>query len=69
MAKIRVATELLNNILFCGELVSITDVVDFDKEGEVITFEIEGAIVPKAEQVMVEIQEHYKTIKFVTVKA
>lgn len=69
MAKIRVATELLNNLLFCGELVSITEVTDFDKEGGVITFEIEGAIVPKVEQVMVEVQEHYKTVKFIPVKA
>lgn len=69
MAKIRVSTELLNNLLFCGELVSITDVASFDKETGYVTFEISGAIVPDVEQVMMETQEHYRTVKFIPVKA
>ena len=67
MAKLDVTVDLLSNLLFGPELASITDVVAFDKNAGIITFEIEGGIVPEISRVTVEIQEHYRTIKFTPV--
>ena len=67
MAKIEVSISMLNRLLFEESLVDITAVSSFDRDKNIITFEIEGAIVPEVEQVRAEVTQAYKTIKFVPV--
>jgi len=67
MAKLDMTIDLLSSLLFGSDLANITDVVACDKGKGIITFEIEGGIVPVVEQVIIEIQESYRTIKFTPV--
>ncbi len=67
MAEVKVSIEMLNRLLFTEDLVDIVGVSYFDKDTDVIAFEIEGAIVPEVKQVRVEVTEYHRKVKFVPV--